>query len=75
MNEANIKRTRKAVNGFSRVACVCGSVRLEVSLAHRERMADDDDDADDPHRDFVEVDDWLLVRCKRCGKTLYYNGA
>ena len=40
--------------------CSCGSVRLEVHL----HKGDDSEDYN-----------WITVQCKRCGNTIFSNGA
>ena len=46
-------------NGMKSVKCICGSTRLSASISSNGEGAGD----------------WLLLSCKRCGNTLYYNGA
>ena len=56
----NIKRLRKGKDSlFAKIKCKCGSCRYDVEVAK-----DDDENYT-----------WIQVRCKKCGNSLFYNGA
>jgi hypothetical protein len=55
----NCKNTRDDGNGMKDIKCICGCTRIEARISASGEGAGC----------------WLDLTCKRCGKTLYYNGA
>lgn len=62
----NVKRTMSKGTPFCPVKCKCGSNRVEARIS-KEAFSTEDE--------VGEGADWLELNCKRCGNTLYYNGA
>lgn len=62
----NTKKTRaRDESRFRPIRCICGSCRMDCFVA-----AGDDEEKHGEGAGF-----WIEVVCKKCNKTLYYNGA
>jgi hypothetical protein len=61
VEKENCKNTRKDDDGMKKLQCICGCSRIEARVS-------------------AEIDRegcgrWLIISCKNCRKTLFYNGA
>lgn len=69
MVSEDAKATRPDSDGWHKLLCKCGSVRVEAKYI--KPGGSDQTDTDDCYE---QSPVWLLVSCKQCRAVLYYNG-